>query len=397
MLAGAQHFEQLLAESFRRASWRVRRPHEAGAPQPDLIAQAAGKSYFVIIKTAAEGRRDRLVPLLAQAILEAQAHVRRSGDGSAHPLAVVAAGRIPASVVRSIQEFASQIAPEVAVGVMDEDGNRAFVGHGLEKMNAASPRSSRSSRRIVGRRNPQLFSDLNQWMLKVLLAPSIPEELLTAPRQHLRNASELSKAAGVSMMSAFRFVRQLSEEGFLDDREGYLEVVRTPELLNRWAATLKSPVEFPVKWIIKKDIAALRQALKSCAAEVSPLALAAGRRAASNSSAPPKVCLGLFAAADVLGYGFVHGVPPHIYMEREDVGLLRRLGLSPDGAEHEPDAHIRIPASPEAVFRPRVFRVGVPTADILQVWADTSAHPSRGQAQANEIAHRALGALFRRK
>jgi hypothetical protein len=397
MPVSAQHFEQLLAESFRRASWRVRRPHEAGAPQPDLIAQAAGKSYFVVIKTAAEGRRDRLLPLLAQAILEAQAHVRRSGEGSAHPLAVVAAGRIPASVLRSIQEFASQIAPEVAVGVMDEDGNRAFVGHGLEKMNAAAPRSSRSSCGIVGRRIPQLFSDLNQWMFKVLLAPLIPEELLTAPRQRLRNASELSKAAGVSIMSAFRFVRQLSEEGFLADREGYLEVVRKPELLTRWAATLKSPVEFPVKWIIKKDIKALRQALKSYAAESANLARGAGRHGARADSSPQRVCLGLFAAADALGYSFVHGVPPHIYMEREDLGLLRRLGLSPDGAEREPDAYIRIAASPEAVFRPLVLRDGVPTADILQVWADTSAHPSRGQAQANEIAHRALGALFRRK
>lgn len=397
MLSGARHFEQLLAESFRRASWRVRSPHEASAPGPDLIAQAAGKSYLVVMKTAAEGRRDRLVPLLSQAILEAQAHVRRSGDGSAYPLAVVAAGRIPASVIRSIQEFASQIAPDVAVGVMDEEGNRIFVGRGLEKLNAVAPHSSRSQRGTVGRRSPQLFSDLNQWMLKVLLAPSIPQELLAAPRQRLRNASELSKAASVSMMSAFRFVRQLSEEGFLSDQDGHLEIVRAPELLNRWAATLQSPVEFPVKWIIKKDIEALRESLRSCAIESSSRAPAAGRRAARAVSVPPRVCLGLFAAADALGYGFVHGVPPHIYMEREDLSLLRQLGLSPDGAEHEPDAYIRIPASPEAVFRPLVLRDGIPTADILQVWADTCAHPARGQAQANEIARRALGALFRRK
>ncbi len=84
-------------------------------------------------------------------------------------------------------------------------------------------------------------------------------------------------------------------------------------------------------------------------------------------------------------------------MEREDLGLLRQLGLSPDGAKHEPDTYIRIPASPEAVFRPLVLRDSIPTADILQVWADTSAHPARGQAQANEIARRALGALFTRK
>jgi len=108
------------------------------------------------------------------------------------------------------------------------------------------------------------------------------------------------------------------------------------------------------------------------------------------------VCLGLFAAADALGFGFVHGVPPHIYMERFDSGLLQRFGLSVEGAEHSPDAYIRIPANPEAVFRAAVMNDGVPCADILQVWLDVSDHPSRGRAQADEIARRALGPLLRR-
>ena len=43
-----------------------------------------------------------------------------------------------------------------------------------------------------------LFSDLNQWMLKILLAPPlIPEGFLLAPRERYRNASQLAEAAGV--------------------------------------------------------------------------------------------------------------------------------------------------------------------------------------------------------
>ena len=61
-----------------------------------------------------------------------------------------------------------------------------------------------------------LFSDLNQWMLKVLLAPEIPEHLLSAPRGEYRNASELAAAARVSKMSAHRFVQQLQERGYLE-------------------------------------------------------------------------------------------------------------------------------------------------------------------------------------
>jgi hypothetical protein len=38
----------------------------------------------------------------------------------------------------------------------------------------------------------------------------------------------------------------------------------------------------------------------------------------------PRACLGLFAAAKSLGFGFVHGVPPHVYLESLDTGALRR-------------------------------------------------------------------------
>jgi hypothetical protein len=393
MHAAEHNLKRLVADAFRRNSWQVHRPRPGNAPQPDLIVDGGGKKFLVAINGGSEGRRDRLIPLLSQSILQAQTYVRESSE-AAIPVAVVGARRVPISVARSITEFAGRFAPEVAVGVVDAEGSRLFAGHGLETLNASGLRSSRAGGQIAARRVPQLFSDLNQWMLKILLAQLIPVDLLSAPRQHFRNASELAKAANVSVMSAFRFVRQLTNEGFLDRHEGHLEVVRIPELLSRWAATPQPHQEFAVRWIIKKDPGALRVALKAYAVDSSPTAKHRGSRQAYQ---PPRVCLGLFAAADALGCGFVHGVPPYIYMEREDLDLLRRLGLSAEGAGHNPDAYIRIPTNAESVFRPAVFRDGVPIADVLQVWLDVSAHPSRGRAQANEIAHRVLGPLFRRK
>ena len=73
-------------------------------------------------------------------------------------------------------------------------------------------------------------------MLKLLLAPLLPEDLLHAPRREYRNASELAVAAKVSVMSAFRFVRQLRQEGFLDRNDEPLRLVRRKELLRRWQA-----------------------------------------------------------------------------------------------------------------------------------------------------------------
>ena len=81
------------------------------------------------------------------------------------------------------------------------DGLQFFAGRGLEKLNA--PRSSRVRRqqhRLT--ESALLFSDLNQWMLKVLLAPLIPEGLLHAPREQYRNASQLVEAFRILGLSA---------------------------------------------------------------------------------------------------------------------------------------------------------------------------------------------------
>jgi hypothetical protein len=76
----------------------------------------------------------------------------------------------------------SQFAPDVAVGILDSEGFRHFVGPGLEKLNAASPRRAHLQK-LSPPESAYLFSDLSQWMLKVLLAPLLPVDLLRAPRR----------------------------------------------------------------------------------------------------------------------------------------------------------------------------------------------------------------------
>jgi hypothetical protein len=391
MAAAEREIAQLVANAFRRASWRVHRPRAGDALQPGLLVEGGGSKYVVEIKRSPEGRRDRVIPLLSHAILEAQAFARQFPEAVV-PVAIVVAPRLPPAVVDAVREYADRVAPQMGVGLVDAEGLRAFWGHGLEVLNARpSSKEHRARRQIARQRLPNLFSDLNQWMLKILLAESIPANFLSAPRARYRNPTQLARAAGVSVMSAFRLVRQLAMENFIARDEGWLELIRIPELLHRWSAWRAPVQEFPVRCLVKRDQAALAALLKSYAAGGAWAGNLAGERRSK-----PRVCLGLFAAADALGFGFVHGVPPHIYMERFDSGLLQRFGLSVEGAEHSPDAYIRIPANPEAVFRAAVMNDGVPCADILQVWLDVSDHPSRGRAQADEIARRALGPLLRR-
>ena len=109
---------------------------------------------------------------------------------------------------------------------------------------------------------------------------------------------------------------------------------------------------------------------------------------------PPRRCLGLFAAAEVLGFKFVHGVQPHLYIERIDQEALHELGLSLEIAGHEPDVILRVPKYPEAVFHAAVERDGVPASDILQVWLDISNHPARGKDQANLLRKRVFSQIL---
>jgi Holliday junction resolvase len=381
-VAPSAEFERILANTFRKEGWRVRQHPAAGDMQADLVVRAGEKIYVVELKVASEGRRDRLIPLLSQAILQAKACARRFPEPAA-PLAVVAARRVPASVAEHLKKFAEQHAPDVAVGIIDAEGFRSFVGAGLEELDAMPPR--RVAQHIISpQRLPDLFSDLNQWMLKILIGQRLPESLICVPREPIRNASHLAEAANVSIMSASRLVNQLTSRGFLDESEQHLQVVRVEELLDWWISSNREAAkEIPARWIIKGGRDQLFAALQKYTS-----------RQIHNQ---PRSCLGLFAAADALGFGFVRGTPAHIYLERLTLDSLNRLGLAIDNSDRPADVMLRIPLNPEAVFRPCVVREGVQVSDVLQVWIDVSTHPARGREQAREIRQRVLKPLFQKQ
>jgi hypothetical protein len=241
-------------------------------------------------------------------------------------------------------------------------------------------------------RAPQLFSDLNQWMLKVLLAPRIPDVYLAAPRGRYQGPSQLAEAAGVSVMSAFRFVEEFSKEGFLESGPGALRLVRLRELMNRWVAASQPRVlEIPMRWVLHRGKKALGSALRSYDSDQR---MPSPNLADQLSSPRPRLCLGLFEAAEALGIGFVHGVKPYLYLERLNAEALKEVGLSSDAEEKEADVFVRIPGNRESVFRGVVRKDGVPVSDILQVWLDVGQHPSRGKEQADLIWRKILSSAF---
>jgi hypothetical protein len=388
-IANEAQLSRVVANLFLEEGWKVvEEPREKNVA-PDFLVSGRGKKFVVELKRASEGRKDRVIPLLSQAALEA-AHYSRVMHGHPVPLAIVAANRIPESVAEEAKQFVRERAPEVAVGVLDLEGLRLFAGHGLESLSSA--RRPQSAIRAPSVRAPQLFSDLNQWMLKVFLAPRIPEGYLSAPRGQYRGASQLAEAAGVSVMSAFRFVEEFSKEGFLEFSSGALRLVRLRELLNRWvAASQRRVLEIPMRWVLHRGKKALWSAARSYRSDE---AMSSANHTDQLSSPRPRLCLGLFEAAQAFDIGFVHGVKPYLYLERLNAEVLKDLGLSGNAQEEVADLYVRIPGNRESVFRGVVRKDGVPVSDILQVWLDVSQHPSRGKEQADLIWRRILSSAL---
>src|SRR5450755_4368333 len=66
----------------------------------------SGDQVFIAeLKRSSEGRRDRLVPLISQAILQAQG-LAKNYPGRVVPVAIVAAPRVASSVADEIKRFA---------------------------------------------------------------------------------------------------------------------------------------------------------------------------------------------------------------------------------------------------------------------------------------------------
>ena len=390
--------ERAVVHMFRRAGWQVVLRPRIAKICPDLLVRRGDRQYAVEIKSSPEARPDRLIPLLSQAILQARAAASKADiSPNPLPLAIIGAPRLSQSLIENLRSFGSQVAPDVAIGIIDLEGSRVFVGHGLESLSSSAPRRSQfvSLPHVAPRLH--LFSDLNEWMLKVLLSPRIPEHLLQAPRQQLESVSDLARAARVSPMSAFRCVSLLKAGGFLHEHSPVLRLVNVEVLLQRWrAASLRPVQELSMRWIIPGD--PKRQLSDAVRAYLKKWESAVSRdRRASRALQHPRICLGLFAAADVLGFGVVRGVAPHLYLERLDPLALESLGLAPARPGQRADVFVRVPSFRESVFRAAVVQNGIPVCDIIQVWLDVADHPSRGASQAKEIWRQVLVSLWRER
>jgi hypothetical protein len=362
--------EQHVADFFRSHDWSVEVPPHApnGA---DLIIWRGKQRFVVEIKALTESRPDRVLPMLSMAILKAKAAAEHFSN--ALPLAIVHVPEASPALAKRVDSFARQFAQDMPVGLISGRGERYFSGGEFQELNRL-PEKSRRSTAARPLHAINLFSDLNQWMLKLLLAWELPEGLLNAPKKQFRNGSDLAEAAQVSAMSASRFLQQLRSEGYLSDSSPHLTLVRREELFRRWgSAAMRSCPEMPCRFLLRTPAPQQIRGLL-------------GRH-------PEDACLGLFAAADELHIGHVSGVPPYIYVRKLPlVGASDWSGLMAHPVER-PDLILRQAPFPQTTFRGAIDRNGLMVTDVIQTWLDTMHHPTRGAEQADLIYEKVLSPI----
>lgn len=357
-----------LARVFHEHGWSVQ---PASGPGPDLLVSSGHLQYAVEVKSSREGRADRVIPLLSQAILQAS---RYADSSAAVPLAIVHVGRLTKVLGDKVSRFHAEYAPEAAVGLVGADGGLWFEGEGLSGMNVEPPRSPARRNRVAPKRSHDLFSDLNQWLLKVLLAPELPEALLSSPRREYSTAADLADAAQVSAMSVSRFIRRLREEAFLEESGEGFRLVRRAELFRKWqAAAMRATPELPMRFLMPG---------------------APGQLLSKVVARHPDACIGLFAAASLLGSGHVAEGLPWVYVRKLPEDGWPELVEAPAG--EPPQLILKQAAAPRSIFRGAVQVDGAWVSDILQVWLDVSSHPARGREQADFLERTVLAGVMGR-
>lgn len=367
-----EDLERLVTTELGRAGWRVRR-QPRGEQRIDALVERGQRRLAIEVRAARDSRTLHLQALLADAALRAR---RAALELGADPVAIVGAPRISDGVAAQVRAYADRYLEGTAHGIVDLGGRFEISGAGGDlPRRRGAPRG-----RALVEKPFEVFSDLNQWLLKVLLAPRLPADLLQASRHPVFNATRLAAAAGVSVPTTARLVAHLRAQGSLVASNEGLRLLDLGTLFDRWAAEYrKPPSELRCRFLLPKSDGVAQT-------------LAAVRRhhASHDGESDGRICVGLFGAASALGFPHVTGVVPHVFYDGPSSRVCESLGLTAAGPGERVDVILVRPRFPESLFRGAVSRDDLPVTDVLQTWLDVANHPARGREQADHLWRHAI-------
>jgi hypothetical protein len=269
-----------------------------------------------------------------------------------------------------VRQFMSTHAPDFGWGLIDQSGAAQLV---VPALNLDVDLPGQFAPPSWPRQRPmQLFSDLNQWMLKILLLADAPPSLWGGPRQSVATPTELHRVAHVSVEKAHQFVRAFQQTGLVRQTRHGLAVVRKKALVDMWFhdASSRSSRRMPARWIFGEPTS-LEQVF-------------------SKKGAPSNFAVCGFEACRFLGILHAPVMNREVYFLGDPEAALAIWDLE---ACDDRDAHfyLRKARSAQSILRGRLVKENLPVVDVLQAALDVCDQAARGMEQSQYIINHVLG------
>ena len=338
----------------------------------DLRGRIGGSKVSVHLKSMSRGTVEDMKGRLAMGLLKALKEDK--GGGIGHPVVMLQAPRIGRRAIGELARFMQEDAPDdVGWGAFDDRGSFHLEMPSLDIEVDKRGRSSTEEARKT-KYNQRAFTDLNRWLLKVLMLTDAPEGRWKSGekfRRRVRNPNDLKDVADVSQAKAYQFARTFKSLGLLRWNRGDFQITGRRHVFDLWYEEERQlhVEEYPVRSIFgTTDLHAM---LRKAGDEVD-------------------CAVGGLAACKLHGVLHTSVGVPHVHISGSPDVVMEKLDLEPV-AEHQAEARlIQLPYS-ESIFRGLVAIDGVKVVDILQAALDSGRSRGRGREQAEYIVEHVLG------
>ena len=247
--------------------------------------------------------------------------------------------------------------------------------------------SSISSSSLSSSKIKLSFSDLDQWLIKVLLLSplDIAHQFWGGPKGYAENAFQLSKLAGVSQMSANLWAQAMEYSGYLK-RIGRKNMIplRIEALIEEWVGRYRFRDNriYPFRSMFRVSnydafIGELFEEIRLNSEELGEFGITAH----------------LACKLHEVKHSSAKSI--HIYCRGDIHNIARILKLVPSEEERKADLFLVEPKYPKSVFGGVLKKKELPVCDILQCYLDLYYLPDRGREQAAIVYENIISRIIR--
>jgi hypothetical protein len=339
---------------------------------PDLVFRTPTMTLLTKIKTTRVTRVADLKGLFSTAVLQLQKFAR--AYEMADLLVVLTVPSFSPRSVEQLQTFIDTYAPNIGWALLDERGGARIEipNLGISYRESGNAEPALSTQHTT--HNIRAFTDMNRWLLKVLLLEG--GQGFTSPADLYSRASSVMEAdeewAPPSRAKVYQFARTFRDLGLLRWSRQRLEVSSPSRVFDLWYEE-------------ERQLRLERYFVRAPFLEGPTIA-----EVFEDPANPIRYAVAGFEACRLHEVLHTTARRPELHIFEDPNAILSRLELDPCDEEQADFVLIRAPYY-ESIIRGVSRRHGLPVVDILQAALDVAHHQARGREQAEYIAEHVLG------